>query len=52
VKLNEEIVARMRARYNECGNAAQVAREFNVNHTHAHRIVRGEAWRELSVWSR
>jgi hypothetical protein len=50
-KLTAEIVAAMRARYAETGNAALVAREFGINHAHAHRVIRNKAWRTVTPFS-
>lgn len=50
VILSMEIARKMRARYHEIGNAAQVAREFGIAHAHAHRIVRNQMWREPTPW--
>lgn len=51
VRLTMDIARAIRARYHETGNAAQVAREFGIDHAHAHRIARNQAWREASPWS-
>lgn len=51
VRLNLELVRQMRARYAEIGNAAQIAREFSIDHAHAHRIVTNQSWREPSPWA-
>jgi hypothetical protein len=51
VKLSLERARAMRARYQETNNAALVAREFGVSHAHAHRVVRGDWWREPSPWA-
>jgi hypothetical protein len=51
VVLDEAKVAALRARYAETGNAAQVAREFGIDHTHAHRIVHNKAWRVATPFS-
>jgi hypothetical protein len=50
-KLNLELARRIRARYLETGNAAQVAREFQIHHSHAHRIGRNQSWAEVTHWS-
>ena len=51
VVLDEAKVAALRARYAETGNAAQVAREFGIDHAHAHRIVRNKSWRVATPFS-
>jgi hypothetical protein len=51
VVLNLGIVREIRARYAECANAAQIAREFGIDHGHAHRICTHRAWREPSPWA-
>ena len=51
VRLTMDIARQMRARYAETGNAALVAREFGVSHSHAHRVVRGEWWREVNPFA-
>lgn len=51
VKLTMEIARAMRARYAECANAAQVAREFGVKHDHAHKVCRNRAWKEVNPWT-
>lgn len=48
IRLNEQIVAAMRARHAEIGNAAQVAREFGLDHAHTHRVVTNKAWRRAT----
>lgn len=49
--LDAETVARMRERYDETGNAAQVGREFNVDHRSAHAILRHKRWRATTPFS-
>lgn len=51
VKLNEEKVRAMRSLYAETGNAAQVAREFGISHSHAHRVCTHVWWRETTPFS-
>lgn len=51
VRLTLDIARAIRARYNETGNAAQVAREFGIDHAHAHRIGTNQSWREPSPWA-
>jgi hypothetical protein len=51
VKLDMDKARAMRRRHAETGNAAQVAREFGVSHSHAHRVCTGVWWREASPWA-
>jgi hypothetical protein len=51
VRLNLELVRQIRARYAEIANAAQVGREFGIDHAHAHRICTHQSWREPSPWA-
>jgi hypothetical protein len=46
--LTAETVRQMRARYESTANAALVAREFGVSHSHAHRVCTHRAWRQPS----
>jgi hypothetical protein len=51
VRMSMEIARAMRARYLELANCKAVAAEFGVLHSHAHRIIRGELWREPSPFA-
>jgi hypothetical protein len=51
VRMTMEIARAMRARYLELANCKAVAAEFGVLHSHAHRIIRGELWREPSPFA-
>lgn len=51
VILSEEIAAKLRERYAEIGNAAQVAREFGYSHSLVHRVVRNQSWRATTPFS-
>lgn len=44
--LTWEKVREIRKRYQECGNSAQVAREFGLKHTNTHKICRHRTWKE------
>jgi hypothetical protein len=51
IKLDWPKVHAMRALYAETRNAAEVARRFNVCHSHAHAVCRGKWWREATPWT-
>jgi hypothetical protein len=51
VKLDEDKVRALRQRYAETGNAALVAREFGISHSHAHRVCTHVWWRETTPFS-
>jgi hypothetical protein len=51
VKLDERKVKALRQRYAETGNAALVAREFGISHSHAHRVCTHVWWRETTPFS-
>lgn len=51
VKLDEQKVRALRQRYAETGNAALVAREFGISHSHAHRVCTHVWWRETTPFS-
>lgn len=46
-----ELARAIRQRYAEVQNAAQVAREFDIRHDHAHKICRNKMWAEVSPWA-
>lgn len=51
VKMTMEKARAIRQRYAEIQNAAQVAREFDIRHDHAHKICRNKTWQEVSPWA-